>query len=151
MKKILFFLLCTCAFISGCTKNIAPNTYTAAEVGVVSKVLPGVIIAKRAVNIDGNSGVGALAGATAGGAAGSMVGNRTATNIVGAVGGAVVGGVVGNAVDKTINRQKGFEYIIKLKSGTTISVVQSEAMQFTVSQHVLVIYGATTRIIPDNT
>jgi len=60
--------------------------------------------------------------------------------------------IVNNAVDKNLGNQKGFEYIIKLHDGTTISLTlrESEKTQFTVNQHVLVLYGATVRIAPDD-
>src|SRR5205085_2601677 len=109
------------------------------------------VIAKRPVNIDANSGAGGLAGVAAGAAAGSTVGGSTAGNVVGAVGGAVVGGVMGNAVDKAVNHYPGFEYVIKLKNNSVISVVQATDVEFSIHQRVLIIYGAMTRIIPDTT
>jgi outer membrane lipoprotein SlyB len=148
--KIIFGTIVACALISGCAQNVSPNTYDASEVGTVSKVMPGVIISKRAVNIDANSGAGGLAGSIAGAAAGStVIGGGIAGPIVGAVGGAVVGGLVGEALDKGLNHHNGYEYIIKLKDGATISVAQAAKTQFAVNQHVLIIYGAMTRIIPD--
>lgn len=153
MNKVLAILAAAifCCFLTSCGVSVSPNTYQASEVGVASKVVPGVIVAKRPVNIDANSGAGGLAGIAAGAAAGSTVGSGTAGNVVGAVGGAVVGGLAGNAIDKAVNHQRGFEYIIKLKKGSTISVVQSEEQPFRVNQHVLIIYGAMTRLIPDTT
>jgi outer membrane lipoprotein SlyB len=155
MKNNLVFMtasvLVTCAILSGCSRNISPDTYTGTDVGVVSRVKSGVIVAERPVTIDNNSGVGVLSGATAGGAAGSLIGGNTATNVVGAVGGVVVGGVVGNAIDKSINTHQGIEYIIKLDDGPTVSVTQVEDLKFNVHQRVLVIYGEMTRIIADNT
>lgn len=44
----------------------------------------------------------------------------------------------------------GFEYVIKMSSGAIISLVQTEDLQLKVKQHVLVIYGPTTRIVSDN-
>ena len=153
MKKIfsIIVMLVLCAEISGCAQNMSPNTYQASDVGKASKAVPGVIVAKRNINIDANSGVGGLAGAVAGGAAGSVIGGSTASNIIGAVGGAVLGGLAGNAIDKSVNHKQGIEYIIKLKDGSTVSVTQTEDMQLAIHQHVLIIYGKTTRIIPDTT
>lgn len=150
MKKILLFACLPCFLLFGCTKNISPNTYDASEVGVASKVTSGVIISKRLVHIDVNSGIGATTGAVAGGAAGSMIGGDRTTNVIGAVGGAVAGGLVGNVVEKGIRKTEGYEYIIKTDTGSTISVTQVKDMQFQVNQRVLVIYGPTTRIVPDN-
>ncbi len=153
MKKIFLLIAFSmlAALISSCAKNVSPNTYEASEAGVASKVVHGIIIGKRAVKIDANSGAGGLAGAAAGAAGGSAIGGSDRSNIVGAVGGAVVGGVIGNAADKAINRHQGFEYIIQLKNGSTIAVTQVQELQFEVNQPVLVIYGAMTRIVPDST
>lgn len=151
MRQIFLLLLFSFILLNGCAQNVSPNTYNAAEVGVVSHVVPGVIISKRLVNIDANSGGGGLAGVAAGAAAGSTVGSNTAGSIVGAVGGAALGGVLGNAVDKAVNHHEGYEYIVRLKKDSTISVVQTEDLKFSEGQHVLVIYGAMTRIIPDQT
>lgn len=149
MKKILtisFFIIA----LSACTQNISPNTYNTAEVGVASKVLPGTIIAKRKVTINNNSGAGGLAGATAGATAGTLAGNSAQSAIIGAVGGAVVGGVLGNGIDKGLNKHQAYEYIIKLNDKSVVSIVQAEDLNLAIHQHVLIIYGATTRIIPDD-
>jgi outer membrane lipoprotein SlyB len=152
-RLILAIKICMLlSLVSGCAQNLSPNTYHAAEVGVASKVVHGVIIGKRAVILDASKGdVGALAGAVAGGAGGSAIGGSGQANVAGAVGGAVLGGVVGHAAEKAFNRREGFEYIIKLKDGSIISIAQEKSIQFEIHQKVLVIYGATTRIIPDHT
>ena len=43
----------------------------------------------------------------------------------------------------------GVEYVIKLDSGSTISVVQNEDLHLKTKQHILVIYGENTRIVAD--
>jgi len=154
MKKLILFVnLCMLfSLVSGCAQNLSPNTYNASEVGVASKVVHGVIIGKRPVTLDASKGeIGGLAGAVAGGAGGSAIGGSGQANVAGAVGGAVLGGVVGHAAEKAFNRREGFEYIIKLKDGSVISIAQEKSVQFEIHQKVLVIYGATTRIVPDHT
>jgi outer membrane lipoprotein SlyB len=152
MKKQLFVSLgLMVTLLSGCGHNVSTNTYQAAEVGVVSKVLTGVIIAERCVAIDASNHVGGLAGAGAGAVAGSTLGGSGQGNIVGAIGGAVVGGLVGHSIDKAVNKKKGMEYIIRLKDGCTISVTQLQDLDLSIGQHVLIIYGATTRVVPDET
>lgn len=153
MYKILsaLFPAFLCLLLMSCAQNVSSNTYQASEVGVASKVVPGVIVAKRPVKIDANSGAGGLAGTAAGAAAGSTVGGGgVAGHVVGAVGGAVVGGLAGNAIDKAANHHRGFEYIIRLKNKNLVSVVQAEDLSLQVNQSVLIIYGAMTRIIPDS-
>jgi len=154
MKKILLLPILigmVCFALCNCIHNVSPNTYTHGEIGIAAKVNKGVIISKRIINIESTSGIGGVAGAVGGGAAGSMIGGSTATNVVGAVGGAVVAGVVGHELDKAINRHTGYEYIIKLDDGKTISIAQEKSIQLAIGQKVLIIYGATTRIVPDDT
>jgi len=150
MGKILLITFLSFAALLGCTKNISPNTYEAAEIGTANKVMPGIIIAKRSINIDVNSGIGSMAGATAGGAAGYQIGGDKTTNIIGGVGGAVAGGIVGNAIEKGIRKTEGYEYIIQLTNGSSVSVAQTKEMPLAINQKVLVIYGPTTRVVPDN-
>jgi len=155
MKKLtlLVFIVVNAALLCSCAQNVSPNTYTTGEVGVVSRVKHGIIIAKRVIDIDNKSGLGGPTGVAGGAVAGSMIGasSNTSAHILGGVGGAVVGGVVGHAVDKAVNHHAGYEYIIKLDDGKTVSVVQEKSVQLTLKQHVLVIYGAMTRVVPDNT
>lgn len=152
MKKLLLVSLClVVSMISGCG-GVSTNSYKTAEAGVACKVLHGTVIAQRSVAINNTSEVGGLAGAAAGGVAGSAVGGSSRGNIVGAIGGAVIGGVAGHAIDKAVNTQSGIEYIIRLKKdNSTIAVAQANDLKLNVGQKVLIIYGATTRVIPDET
>ncbi|MGQ3890964.1 hypothetical protein [Legionella sp. CNM-4043-24] len=52
--------------------------------------------------------------------------------------------------DTGTGRSHGFEYVIKLNSGSIISVVQAENIKLKNKQHILVIYGRNTRVVPDN-
>jgi outer membrane lipoprotein SlyB len=148
---ILVVLSIMSGFMTGCAQNVSPHTYEACEAGVASEVISGVIIGKRAVKIDASGDMGGLAGAGVGGAAGSAIGGGRRANVAGVIGGAVIGGVVGRSVDKAINTHRAFEYIIRLQNGSTISIAQVQEMEFVVGQPVLIIYGAMTRIVPDNT
>jgi outer membrane lipoprotein SlyB len=152
-KKILLIgsTLAVTLLLGGCGPDLSPNAYSASDVGVASRVVKGTIVAIRPVKIQQNSGVGALGGAVAGGAAGSLIGGSTAVNIVGATGGALVGGLIGNEAEKQFRKDVGYEYIIQLDNNSTISVTQQQDLQLALNQHVLVIYGPTTRIVPDNT
>jgi outer membrane lipoprotein SlyB len=137
-------------FLTSCAENPSPNIYTTPEVGVASKVNKGTVLSARAVVIDNNSGAGGLAGSVAGAAGGAALGNSASSVVIGAVGGAVVGGVLGNAVDKSANSHRGYEYMIQLEKGRIISIAQSDPVPFRVHQHVLVVYGALTRVVPDD-
>lgn len=139
------------SLLTACAPSVSPNTYSGSEVGVASRVVKGTVIGIRPVKIQQNTGIGAVAGGVAGGAAGSLIGSSTAVNIVGAAGGAVVGGLIGNEAEKQLSKDQGYEYIIQLDNNSTISVTQTQALQLSLNQRVLVIYGATTRIVPDDT
>jgi len=140
MHKYVKLALIPISFLlTACAPNLSANNYTANQVGVANKAVSGVIVDKRVVNIDNNSGVGGVAGTVAGAAAGSTIGGSTASNIVGGVGGALVGGLLGHAVDKSIHAQQGYQYIVKLNKNQTIAVTQTLDSNFRVGQHVLVI------------
>jgi outer membrane lipoprotein SlyB len=53
-------------------------------------------------------------------------------------------------VDTDYNQTRGIEYVIKLKSGGIISVVQAEDLNLKNKQKILVIYGKHTRVVADN-
>lgn len=55
-----------------------------------------------------------------------------------------------NLADNTVTPSHGFEYVIKLSSGDIISIAQSEDLKLKVKQHILVIQGDNTRIVPDD-
>ena len=153
MKKIMLLPLAVIVslLLCGCVHNMSPSTYSHDEAGEASKVKKGVIISKRLIKIEGTSGVGGVAGGVAGAAAGSAIGGSTAANVVGAVGGAVAAGVIGHELDKAVNRRTGYEYIIELNNGKTISVAQERTVELAVGQRILIIYGAMTRVVPDTT
>ncbi len=56
----------------------------------------------------------------------------------------------GTLVDTGYNQTRGVEYVIKLSSGTIISVVQNEDLRLKNKQKILVIYGRNTRVVADN-
>lgn len=49
-----------------------------------------------------------------------------------------------------IDGGQGYVYVIKLNSGTIVSVAQAEDLKLKVKQHVLVVYGKHTRVLPDD-
>lgn len=150
MKMIitaLFFI--PALFIFGCAQNVAPDEYSAAEIGAAHKVLKGTIVSLSPVTVHRESGVGTLAGAAAGGAAGSMIGDNTATNVMGAVGGAVVGGLVGSAAESKLYKAKAIEYVVQLRDNNYISVIEAAPPVFNQGQHVLIILGPKAHLIPD--
>lgn len=45
---------------------------------------------------------------------------------------------------------RGFEYVIKLSNGEIVSIAQSEDLKLKTKQHILLIQGENTRIVPDD-
>jgi len=113
-------LLCT-LLLTNCSKDNPPGDYDAAEIGKIKKVVPGTIISMRPVRLHSKSG--------------EMLASPGADMA---------------QDDNSLNRSHGFEYVIKLNSGSIISVVQAEKIKLKTKQHILVIYGANTRVVPDN-
>jgi outer membrane lipoprotein SlyB len=140
--------------LSGCTPDISPMNYGTAQTGQAAPTVRGVIIAATPVRVSGggqSAGVGTLAGAVAGGAAGSAIGGGARANIIGGVGGAVLGGVLGNAIQQNLSTQTGIQYQVKQRNGGIVTVTQGVNPPLSVGQHVFVIYGSQTRVIPDTT
>lgn len=127
LTKLLLALPMVVAFgITGC-KEVPPGDYDSAEVGKIKKVVPGVIISMRPVRLHNkNAEIGVTRPATSNASA------DTFSN------------------ESTMNRSHGFEYVIKLNSGSIISVVQAENIKLKTKQHILVIYGHNTRVVADN-
>jgi outer membrane lipoprotein SlyB len=122
-KAITHFLLAIvcCMLLANCSKNIAPGDYDTSEVGKIKKVVPGKILSIRPVRL--HSAHEALAG------------NNE---------------VPQDAYSTNSGKSHGYEYVIKLNSGQIISVVQAEEIKLKPKQHVLVIYGNNTRVVPDD-
>ena len=130
--------------------NISSNNYRSYQTGRAHRVVQGVIISSRVVNVTSNNDVGTLAGGAAGAFAGSSIGGSSEANAIGAIGGAVLGGIVGNAAQNNLGKQNGIEYIIRMSgSHKLVSVTQGLQDPLHVGERVLIIYGDTTRVIRD--
>jgi outer membrane lipoprotein SlyB len=122
LLKSIFVLLIGLT-IASCSKDLPPGEYDANEIGKVKKVIPGVIISKRPVNLHRQSSDSSLR---------------------------VKGSADSNLMDGGYNQTHGMEYVIKLNTGTIISVVQAEDLRLKNKQKILVIYGRHTRVVADN-
>lgn len=133
--KTLKLICCTGALlglglmgVSGCSSPaVDTGSYDSSEAGKVNKVVPGTIMSERPVVI--NSQIPDDANT----AASSNSNNNVPSDYT------------------AENHTSGYEYIIKLDSGAMISVVQADTLQLKPRQKVLVIYGATTRVVADET
>lgn len=111
--------LVCCLLLTNCHKEV-PGDYDAAEVGKIKKVVPGTIISSRPVRLHSKTN--------------DTINLKANTS---------------GYVDNSLNRTRGYEYVVRLNSGHIISVVQAENIKFKNKQHILVIYGKNTRIVPD--
>lgn len=147
-KSVAVGVACIALLLGGCTKDVSPNTYDAADAGQVNRAVPGKIIAMRQIKIDASSGLGGPTGVAAGAIAGSAIGGSPHVSILSGIGGAILGGVLGHAIDKGVGAKQGMEYVVKLKSGNVLTVAQGADLQLRVGQQVYIIYGKQTRIVP---
>ena len=140
--------------ITGCAPSLSSESYTYGGVGQINRVVPGVVVSSRMIQVsdDTNAGDGGMTGTLAGGTtgliAGSAIGGGRGSALA-AVGGAVIGGIMGNMAQKRLTEQQGIEYVVKLKSGSYISVVQGTDIIYRPGQRVLVQYGRRARIVAD--
>jgi outer membrane lipoprotein SlyB len=135
--------------LAACAPTNTNTTYSANEVGRTAQVTYGVIVSMRPVTVESqNTGLGGLVGAAAGATAGSYIGGDTRANILGAIAGGLVGAVAGNAVQNAAGKGQAYEFIIREDSGNTISVVQTDELNFAIGQRVVLTRGARTRIAP---
>ncbi len=88
------------------------------------EVLEGEVVTSRPVNVrERNRGVGLMAGGLAGGFSGGMaLGGQLGP--AGSLVGGVVGAAIGFFVEEAINGSDGIEYLVTLKDGRTVTVVQ---------------------------
>ena len=109
--------------LTGCHHKTPEGDYDSREVGQVKKVIPGTILSMRAVRLHNKT---AETGVT----------TSTTKND-------------NSWLHTSTSGSHGFEYVVRLNNGTIISVVQADAVKLKVKQHVLVIYGGNTRVVPD--
>jgi len=122
------------------------NVVSSRDAGRVAEVEYGVIEDARPVTIQHqNDGVGAAAGGVVGAAAGSQIGGGRGERIAAGVVGGVVGAVVGNEIEKSVDREEGMQYTVRLQSGRTIVVTQGAKPYLQTGTRVQVIYDASGR------
>jgi outer membrane lipoprotein SlyB len=137
--------------LAGCASGLGANEYERSQIGQVSRVEEGRVVASRVIQIEGNRGaLGGATGAVVGGIAGSQVGGGSEERAVGAVVGAVAGGVIGNAVGQAATDKTGYAYTIRLASGELVTITQGGDVAIPNGTPVLVEYGDRARVIPQN-
>lgn len=146
MKRLLLPLL-TVALLSACAVR-GPDERSPYEVQRMAHVQDGTVISVRSVRVDGHqTGIGGAAGAVTGAVAGSTIGGYRDSAVFSALG-FILGGVIGNAIERDAGRQTALEFIIQLRNGERVSVVQAQGQeQFAPGDAVMIVsQGRSARV-----
>lgn len=146
---LLLALPLTAAGIAGCASDIDSNYYSTGSVGQVSQAQGCTVVSVRPIKVSTQNGAGTAIGGIAGGIAGSQIGGGNTAHLLGAVGGAILGGFAGNAAQEGLTSQQGYEYIVRLDNGNTVSTTQGADVLLNPSQRCQIIFGNPARIIPN--
>lgn len=146
---LLLALPLTAAGISGCASDIDSNYYSTGSVGQVSQAQGCTVVSVRPIKVSTQNGAGTAIGGIAGGIAGSQIGGGNTAHLLGAVGGAILGGFAGNAAQEGLTSQQGYEYIVRLDNGNTVSTTQGADVLLNPGQRCQIIFGNPARIIPN--
>lgn len=146
---LLLALPLTAAGIAGCASDIDSNYYSTGSVGQVSQTQGCTVVSVRPIKVSTQNGAGTAIGGIAGGIAGSQIGGGNTAHLLGAVGGAILGGFAGNAAQEGLTSQQGYEYIVRLDNGNTVSTTQGADVLLNPGQRCQIIFGNPARIIPN--
>ena len=146
---LLLALPLTAAGIAGCASDIDSNYYSTGSVGQVSQAQGCTVVSVRPIKVSTQNGAGTAIGGIAGGIAGSQIGGGNTAHLLGAVGGAILGGFASNAAQEGLTSQQGYEYIVRLDIGNTVSTTQGADVLLNPGQRCQIIFGNPARIIPN--
>ena len=146
---LLLALPLTAAGIAGCASDIDSNYYSTGSVGQVSQAQGCTVVSVRPIKVSTQNGAGTAIGGIAGGIAGSQIGGGNTAHLLGAGGGAILGGFAGNAAQEGLTSQQGYEYIVRLDNGNTVSTTQGADVLLNPGQRCQIIFGNPARIIPN--
>ncbi len=127
--KILLATACAAALMTtGCAPKLGGSDYSVANVGDISRSLPGVVISKRVIQINASdpsqAGVGAGVGAGAGVLAGSTIGQGNGSLLAMGIGG-LAGAFAGHFAEQGLTHQEGFEYQVRMeRTGEVLTIAQ---------------------------
>ncbi len=79
----------------------------------------------------------------------SDIGGGGTAHLLGAVGGAILGGFAGDAAQQGLTSQQGYEYIVRLDNGNTVSTTQGTDVLLNPGQRCQIIFGNKARVIPN--
>ena len=148
-KSILFSSFVVLLSLSACQRDLSPYAYTDRNVGSVTTVYNGTVVAKQNVLLRSgdrffDNAEGIAAGAAIGGLSGSLIGKGKG-QVAGALAGTVLGGVIGGKIQEESSKQMGVKYTIELSDGRTISIIQGQYPVINVGQSVSVEVASSGR------
>jgi outer membrane lipoprotein SlyB len=145
--------MATAAALAACTPTTTGNVVSSGQTQAAQSVSFGTIVDARPVTVQANpGGPGAVTATLAGGLAGGLIGNEIGGGRgqdIATVVGATAGAAAGNRLANQAGTQQSTEWFVRLESGRTISVIQSEPA-FSIGQRVQVVQNASgvTRLQP---
>ncbi len=139
--------------LAGCS-HPSSTTYDAGDVGRTIETSEGSVLSSRVVEITGEtSAVGPVAGGAATAATSGLIFTGSGSGLIALLGG-LIGAGAGYLIQQAANDREGFEYVLKMDDGRTVTLVQNreddEEVPLENGTPVLVqVSGQYTRVIAD--
>lgn len=146
MKQILI-LLGVAAMLASCQSDIDSYQYSTGSVGQASAASACTVLSVRQVQVKSGNELGTLIGAAGGGIAGYSIGSGNTAHLLGGLGGAVLGGAAGGMAQDALSKQGGYEYIVKLDNGQTMTITQGTGTLLSPGQRCMLLQGNPARLI----
>ena len=147
--KILLSAACIAALITtGCAPKLGGSDYSVANVGDISRSLPGVVLSKRVIQINATDpskpSTGAGVGGAAGAIAGSTIGQGHGSLLAMGIGG-LAGAVGGHFAEQALTHQEGFEYQVRMEqTGEVLTIAQGAEPNIPVGAPVYIVENIRT-------
>lgn len=139
--------------LAGCA-HPSSTTYNSGDVGRTIETSEGSVLSSRVVEITGEtSAVGPVAGGAAAAATSGLIFTGSGSGLIALLGG-LIGAGAGYLIQQAANDREGFEYVLKMDDGRTVTLVQNreddEEVPLENGTPVLVqVSGQYTRVIAD--
>ncbi len=139
--------------LAGCS-HPSSTTYDSGDVGRTIETSEGSVVSSREVEITGQTNaVGPVAGGAAAAATSGLIFTGSGSGLIAVLGG-LIGAGAGYLIQQTANNREGFEYVLKMDDGRTVTLVQNkeddEEQPLEDGTPVLVqVSGQYTRVIAD--
>ena len=144
---LLLFMVLPVMLATACTKpSNYSNVYSRGSISATQDTITGTVLSKRAVTIEGGTGIGEAAGGVIGAIAGSHVGGGEPENTVGGIAGALIGGTLGSIAENSLLSAEGVEYIVETDEKGLITIIMNDNA-YRVGDFVFVVLGDQPKIV----